>query len=242
MPNFEIIQGDCLEALKKLETNSACGVVTDPPYASGARQQAGARTMIAKNDRANNEWFLGDNMGSDSYIWWMRSIANECLRVCQPGAHAYVFTDWRQYHNLVTAWETMRWTLKSVLVWDKNRAGAMGTFWRSNHEWVAIFSKGAPYKLPHHSFFNTWQGSKPACGVHPTEKPVGLLSYITSALPTDKGPIIDPFAGSGSTGVACMTTGHDFIGIEAVADYCELATERITAKQKELANFAKTAS
>jgi site-specific DNA-methyltransferase (adenine-specific) len=166
--------GDCLDILPEIGRVDA--LVTDPPYSSGARQQAGARSQFKKiggiGQCRTDEWFLGDIMGSDTYLRWQRQVARECSALATPGSPAYVFTDWRQYTNIVTAWETLRWTLRSVIVWDKNRGGAMGLYWRSNHEWICVFTKGKPRPLPHGSFFNTWTESKPQGGEHPTEKPL----------------------------------------------------------------------
>ena len=227
MNDYKLINGDCVDILPTFESASVQGVVADPPYCSGGRQQNGARNQISKSDsREPDEWFLADNMGTDTYIRWMRIVARECLRISSMGAHSYIFTDWRQYTNLVTSWESVGWTLRSVVVWDKSKGGAMGSFWRNNHEWVCVFTKGAPTPLPNGSFFNTWQGVKPQGGHHPTEKPIKLLEYLVSAV---EGVIIDPFMGSGTTGVACAKQGRKFIGIERDPDYFEIAKSRVVS-------------
>lgn len=225
----ELYVADCLDVLPELPSDAYDAVVTDPPYSSGGRNQAEARGRISKNDadvRDHDEWFLGDNMGSDTYIRWMRQIARECLRCVIQGGHAYIFTDWRQYTNLVTAWESVGCTLRSVLVWDKAKGGAMGSFWRGNHEWVAIFTKGQPNPPAHHSCYNTWTGTKPQAGEHPTEKPLGLLNYIVRAIPRKKGKLLDCFAGSGTTLVAAKLNGFKATGIERMETYAQIAKAR----------------
>lgn len=236
MTRAEIIHGDALEVLRGMPNASVDAVIMDPPYASGGRNPAAARNIVAKSDRDDADWFIGDNMGSDTYIWLMREVARECLRVATAGSHAHVFTDWRQYTTLVTAWESVGWSLRSVVVWDKQRGGAMGSFWRNNHEWVAVFVKGKHRALPHGGFFNTWQGTKPQGGLHPTEKPLALMRYlVSSATPSDANlPILDPFCGSGTTGVASLIEGRHFIGIEREPSYVEIARKRIADAQAEL--------
>ena len=226
---WEVRHGDCLDGMRALDAGSVDAIVTDPPYASGGRQQAAARGVISKAgaSRADADWFLGDNMGSDTYLWWMREIAREGLRVASPGSQAQVFTDWRQYTTTVTAWESVGWTLRSVLVWDKNRGGAMGSYWRNNHEWVAIFCKGKARPLAHRSCFNTWTGAKPQDGRHPTEKPLGLMRYLVSTVTPAGGTILDPFTGSGTTGCAAALEGFRFLGFEREAEYVEIARRRI---------------
>ncbi len=69
---------------------------------------------------------------------------------------------------------------------------------------------------------------------HPTVKPVGVMERLLADLPTDEGPIIDPFNGSGTTGIACLRTGHDYIGIEREEEYGVIATSRLEHWNTEL--------
>jgi site-specific DNA-methyltransferase (adenine-specific) len=233
--NCELYLGDCLDILPSI--GKADAVITDPPYSSGGRQQAAARNIFAKADDVSketriDEWFLGDNMGSDTYIRWQRQVARLCLDVCTSGSAAYVFTDWRQYTNLVTAWETSLWTLRSVVVWDKAKGRAMGSWWRNNHEWICAFTKGKPHPLPHCNFYNTWQGLKPKGGEHPTVKPIKLIEYLVDSVP-ENSIILDPFMGSGTTGVACVNLNRKFVGIEINEKYFDIACRRIEEASRQ---------
>lgn len=218
--------------MREMPDASVDAVITDPPYCSGGRQQSGARLQISKaKTRSDAQWFIGDNMGTDTYMWWMRAIGADALRIATYGSQAHVFTDWRQYTTVVTAWESVGWTLRNVLVWDKAKGGALGSFWRNNHEWVAIFSKGKNRPLPRCSFFNTWTGTKPQNGRHPTEKPLALMRYLCSSTTPANGVILDPFAGTGTTGVAAVVEGYGFIGMEREAEYVAIARARIVAAE-----------
>ena len=226
-----IYHGDCLEVLDDVAANSVGTLVADPPYSSGGRNQASARNIISKTDsRDHDEWFLGDNMGGDTYVRWMRQVGRAAMACCAPGSQAFVFTDWRQYTNLVTAWESVRWMLRSVVVWDKARGGAMGSFWRNNHEWVAVLTKGQPQALAHGSCFNTWAGTKPQGDDHPTVKPEGLIRYLLESVgpPLSSLPVLDPFMGSGTTLRAAKDLGRKAIGIEIEERYCEIAAQRMS--------------
>lgn len=228
--------GDALEIIPSIER--VISVVTDPPYSSGGRNPASQRNVVSKSDsREADEWFITDMMGSDTYVRWMRQIGRASLDKCELGGHAYVFTDWRQYTNLVTAWESVGWGLRSVVVWDKARGGAMGSFWRNNHEWACVFTKGAPKPLPNGSFFNTWQGTKPQGDDHPTVKPTELIVRLCEA--SGEGAILDPFMGSGTTGVACARLGRRFIGIEIEPRYFDIACRRIEEAQRQSDLFIK---
>jgi len=224
---WQVIHGDCLDVMRQLPDGCVDAVVTDPPYASGGRNQAAARNVVTKSTRDDDEWFIGDNMGSDTYVRWMRQIARESLRVASYGSQALVFTDWRQYTNLVTAWESVGWSLRGCIVWDKAKGGAMGSYWRNNHEWVCAFTKGQPRPLPHGSFFNTWKGTKPHGGEHPTEKPRDLMAYLCESVTPSDALILDPFNGSGTTGLGALDSKHRYIGIEREASYVDIARRRI---------------
>lgn len=234
---IQIYCADCLDLFPQFLSDSFDHVVTDPPYASGGRQQASARNLVSKADsRENDDWFLGDNMGVDTYIRWMRQISRECLRLVIQGGHAYVFTDWRQFTNLVTAWESVGWTLRSVISWDKAKGGAMGSFWRNNHEWICVFAKGQPLPLIHRSCFNTWTGSKPQDHDHPTEKPLDLMTYIIGTLPRKTGRLLEPFAGSGTTLEAAKLLGWGAVGIDRNPLYARDCADKVSQEVLPLAS------
>ena len=234
-----IYHGDALDVLRSATDLQFGAVIGDPPYCSGGRQQAQARGIVSKaNGTEDADWFLTDNMGSDSYVWWMREIAGELFARAATGAHLYMFTDWRQYTNVVTACETKGWALRGVVVWDKDRGGAMGSFWRNNHEWIPVFSKGPPRALPHGGFFNTWRGSKPQGGPHPTMKPPGLVQYLVEAC--GDATVLDPWMGSGTTLVAAKNLGRRAIGIEIEERYCEIAARRLSQEVLPLDSLAQT--
>ena len=76
--------------------------------------------------------------------------------------------------------------------------------------------------------------SQPRANHHPTVKPLALMEYLCRLTRTPTGGVVlDPFAGSGSTGVACVRTGRDFVGIEREAEYVEIARRRIAAAEAE---------
>ena len=74
-----------------------------------------------------------------------------------------------------------------------------------------------------------WKESAPQGNNHPTVKPVELMKYLVKLVTPAGGKVLDPFTGSGSTGMACVELDHDFTGCELDADYVNIATNRITA-------------
>lgn len=118
--------------------------------------------------------------------------------------------------------------LHNILVWEKNNC-TPSQFYMKNCEYILFLRKGkakwinniGSSKTVHH--FDNIIGNKQ----HPTEKPVDLMKfYIENS--TNLGDIVlDPFMGSGSTGIACVETGRDFIGIELDSEYFSTAQKRI---------------
>lgn len=218
---------DILEAIAHNMPESFDYILTDPPYASGGRQQASARNIVTKNNaRDSDTWFLGDNMGSDTWVRWQRQIARHCLRATVLGGHAYVCIDWRQLTNLITAWESVGWSYRSKIVWNKNNQG-MGSFWRNSYEEIAVFTKGMPMKLKDGTAFNLFTCNKPRGGQHPTEKPLELMYYILSKLTTKTRRVLDPFMGCGPTLEAAKMLGMEGWGIDQERDFCDLAAARV---------------
>lgn len=75
---------------------------------------------------------------------------------------------------------------------------------------------------------------------HPTVKPVALMRWLVRLITPENGTVLDPFAGSGSTGVACHAEGFSFVGIESDPAYVEIARRRLDAAQSETPLFADT--
>jgi len=117
-------------------------------------------------------------------------------------------------------------------VWAKPHFG-MGTYWRNQHENIVFASNGMPSDM-----LDRGKGSvlsfaavSPQARVHPTEKPVPLLIDILDAVPG--GRIFDPFMGSGSTGVAAVRCGREFVGCEVNPGHFDVACRRIEEAHKQ---------
>jgi len=232
---WKIICGDALMTLRTIRSGTVSAIITDPPYCSGGASEAGraaARCQgvrTARMQRGDVTWFLGDNLGTAGLVWLLRALAFEASRILAPGGSMLVFCDWRMCPNLVPALESGGLRLVNLLVWDKKSMG-MGTGFRMRHELIAHFCNGvgkfhdktAANVLP----FNRVHVSRRE---HPTEKPVDLLRALVRVVSPPTGVVVDPFCGSGSTGVACLAEGRHFVGIEREEAYCELSRSRLSA-------------
>ncbi len=114
----------------------------------------------------------------------------------------------------------------SWLVWDK-----IVREFTSGHCELAWTNLGKPIRA-----FNFSHGALASEGkVHPTQKPLSLMRWCVDMT---KGDVLDPFMGSGTTGVACMNLGRKFIGIEIEPKYFDIACERIENAQRQVRMFA----
>lgn len=236
---YRVINGDALDAMRAMPHGSVDAVITDPPYASGAFTEAGKQQ--AKSQGVDDDydtvrrlgWFAGDNMTTAGLVFLLRSVAFEAARVLVDGGSMLTFCDWRQTPNLGPALESagLRW--QQLIVWDKQSAG-MGVGFRAQHEIVLLHVKGTG------RFHDNSAGNVIRCGrvraadrQHPTEKPLELLRRLVRTVAPPQGVVLDPFAGSGTTGAAALQEGRRFVGIEREPEYCALIDARLSGVEPE---------
>jgi DNA modification methylase len=209
--------GDCREILPTLGKVDA--VVTDPPYSSGGYQESGksAGSIGVRGDAK----IAFDNLSTRGY----GRLVREVLNLAPTADEALIFTDWRMWINTFDALEDSAFRVRAMIVWDKGNAG-LGAAWRGQHELIGYGKKtnvapGSP------SAGNVIRASRTGNENHPTEKPVDLLESLIKVSPGET--ILDPFMGSGTTGVAAVKLGRKFIGIEIEPKYFDIACKRIQA-------------
>ena len=197
--------GDCLEILPTLAAGSADAVVTDPPYGIG---------MAANPYRQRFKKAAWDNtVPPDTAFDEIRRISKH--QIIWGGNH---FT---------CLWKT---PCRGFLFWDKcvhhnNRSdGEMAwTSFDSPPRRIRYMWDGNRYGFPEHRICGV---GKKSARVHPTEKPVEVMAWCIGLLP-QANTILDPFMGSGTTGVASVRLGRKFIGIEIDPGYFDIACKRI---------------
>lgn len=228
-----LILGDCLHVMADLDRHFVHSIITDPPYCSGAATEAnkgsathqGLRSEGIKTKRFT--WFSADNMTTAGLVWLMRALAVEGDRVVNDGGSLMAFCDWRMAINLAPAMESGGWRLRNLCVWNKGHFG-LGTGFRPQHEMIIHLSKRAPV-FHHQGYGNVLDCPRTDRGTqeHPTAKPLGLMKALVEVVSPVGGTVLDPFMGSGSTGVACVQYGRKFIGVEKDPKYFEVACRRI---------------
>jgi len=210
---INLIQGDCLERMKEIESGSIDMILTDPPY--GMEFQSNHRKE--KYSKIKN----------DKDLSWLDVWVNELFRVAADNTAHYVFCSFHNIDKFKQALE-QKFKIKNVLVWEKNNTsmGDLKADFAPKYEMIIFIQKGRRFingkRDPNILKFNR-TGNK----LHPTQKPVALLQYLLEKFSNEAQTILDPFMGSGSTGVAAKNLNRNFIGIELDENYFNIAKERI---------------
>lgn len=234
--SWAVVEGEALALLASLPDQSIDAVITDPPYSSGGMVR-GDRMGSTDNKYTGTEHrgvrpdFVGDNRDQRGWAYWCALWMSECLRVAKPGAPIVVFSDWRQLPMCTDAIQAGGWVWRGVAVWDKTEGSrpTLGRF-RAQCEYLVWGSAGPmPLRedvgvLPGAFRHFVAQDDKH----HQTGKPTVLMQQVVRICPRG-GAILDPFAGSGTTGVAALLEGRRAILCERVAEYAEIARSRCAA-------------
>ena len=236
MADWRIEQGDCLELLKSLPDASVDAVVTDPPYSSGGAFR-GDRMMSTSAKYVNpvgvkqfHPEFTGDNRDQRSFAFWATLWMSECQRVTRPGGVIAAFTDWRQLPTMSDVVQAGGWIWRGVLVWDKTRAvRPHPDRFRQQAEFVLWGSNGPMQKSANPVYPEGVFLHAPFHGKHHIAgKPVPLMEHLLKIVPPGS-TVLDPFMGSGSTGVAAIKGGFSFVGFEREPAYVDIARKRLEA-------------
>lgn len=223
---------DCLEGLREIPDGSVDLIVTDPPYflsMGHAGDKKNAQNSMLNSNRTFNDLAIAKPFYSQLF--------REFRRVLKPGGAFYFFTDWRGYafyFPLINA----ELPVRNLIVWDKK--SGPGSYYTYSHELI-VYGTDAP-KLLHKGGANVWRlpafssGARATDGekVHPTQKPVELITKAIEDSTEPGAVVLDTFMGSGTTAVACLRTGRHYIGFELDEKYHAIAEQRIAAEVESL--------
>ena len=224
---IELLQGDCLELMKGVPDKSVDAVITDPPY--NISRKNNFKTM----GRAGidfGEWDKDFDLTS-----WIDSIGSKV----KAGGSIVIFNDWKNMSYIVESLEENEFEVKDLLRWKKTNAMPRNRDRRfiTDYE-VAVWAvkKGAKwtfnrlsetYEIPEVVGSLTPMSEK-VDGGHATQKPIYVMEWAIVRLTKEGAVILDPFMGSGTTGVACKNLNRNFIGMELDENYFNIAKKRIT--------------
>jgi DNA modification methylase len=239
---MQLLHGDCLELLQNIPDKSIDMILTDPPYGTtsckwdsvipfaplweqlnriikdnGAIVLFGSEPFSSALRMSNIKYFKYD------WIWEKEQGANFMLCKYQPyKVHEIVSVFSKSKHNYFP-----QMTDGKPYISGKGTSGDI----TGNVKKIQTKNDGKRYPRSIQKFCTGKSKSK-----HPTQKPVALLEYLIKTYTLENETVLDFTMGSGSTGVACVNTNRDFIGIELDDNYFSIAKDRIEAAQKEVQN------
>jgi site-specific DNA-methyltransferase (adenine-specific) len=216
--------GDCLDVLRTLPFESVDAVITDPPYACTGTGSSRVSTSAAIPDERQ------------FFDLWMRQVWCEMARVLKPTGAAFMTIDWRGAMACERAACGSLLEFGGVGVWDKDQLG-MGYMLRHSYE-CFVAARMPEWKPVNRSVYDVWHikwaPANRKTG-HQAEKPAALIERALDLLaPPPGGLVLDPFMGSGTTGVVAVANGFSFIGIEREPEYLDLAKSRMSSTQCDL--------
>lgn len=233
---------DCLEGLRSLPDESVDLVLTDPPYSSGGafagdrRSRTAVKYTTSKQLGANRlPDFSGDNMDQRGFMELSRQVLAKCREKTKPEGIVACFIDWRNLPALCDALQAAGWTWRGIAIWHKPNSRPQKGRYRSEVEFVVWGSNGPmPFDrgvgvLPGLYRYPNVAGKDKQ---HQTEKPIALIEDLLKIVP-EGATVLDPFMGSGTTAVACIRTGRNYIGFELSKQYHAIAMDRIAAETGE---------
>lgn len=235
---INLMLGDCLVKLKEIPDNSVDCVVTSPPYNMNLRIRNGryCSRQIVKELSTKYEGY-DDNLPMDEYFEFNRKVITELLRVSDlvfynvqflTGNKPALFKLLGEFHNKV----------KEFIIWDKiNAEPAIGEgVLNSRFEAILVFQNSAPEsrkfetaQFARGTLQNVWQikRGRKIDGSHGAVFPLELAELIIANFTNQGATVLDPFLGTGTTGLAAKNLGRNFIGIELLQKYYDIAQRRI---------------
>lgn len=230
-----LYHADAVQLLPELPDACADAVITDMPYSSGGRTHAErvaspASKYCHDGKTLGRPVFTGDNRDARSLGFWATLWLVECQRLVADGGYVLLFTDWRQLPLMTDVLQAAGFVWRGVISWNKGsgaRAPHKGYF-RHQCEYLVWGTNGPCPKAEH-------AGPFPGCITEPvrqtdkfhmTGKPTALMRQLVQVVPPG-ATVLDPFAGSGTTAVACELEGRRCISIEKERAYADIAAQRI---------------
>ena len=223
-------------------------VLTDPPYNVKIDGHVGGSGKIKHREFA----MASGEMSMPEFVDFLRTSFQNLANSSADGSIHFIFMDWRHMTDVLVAGHDVYSELKNLIVWVKDNGG-MGTFYRSRHELIFVFKKGnAPhintFELGQHGRYrtNVWQykgvntlksGRLDELSLHPTVKPVQLLSDAIKDVSGRGDIVLDLFGGSGSTLIAAHKTGRRGYLCEYDPIYCDRIINRYEAFAKDEAEL-----
>lgn len=236
-----LLQGDSLQLLEAMPEESFDLVFADPPYFlsnGGTTCKSGRRTKV---DKGKWDRSLGVEENHAFNTRWLSA----CRRLLRPNGTIWVSGTSHVIYSVGFAMQQLGYKLLNEIVWEKPNPPPNLSCRYFTHSTETVLWAARDRKSKHHFSYarmreinggkqmkSVWRMTAPgksekAHGKHPTQKPLALLERILESACPPGGTVLDPFNGSGTTGVAAARAGLPYVGIDQQAEYLELTRARL---------------
>lgn len=215
-----LINDNCLNAFKNIESESVDLIITDPPY---------TMTKRGKSCRPN---YMPDSMGDNLFDYELpdtKQWFSECYRVLKNDTHFYTFCNTNDIRNYLNVAEEVGFKLHNIITMIKDTH--MPNRWYMKYcELVLFFRKGNAKPINDMGstdFYHATMPTQKEGKFHITQKPLDFIEMLVRNSSNETETVLDPFMGSGTTGIASKNLNREFIGFEIDSKHFETARNRI---------------
>lgn len=246
MSNIELYNGDCLEVMKNIADKSVDMVLCDLPYGTTSNKWdiiIPFNELWEQYDRICKDNAMICLFGSQQFSSLLvasnvKEFRHEWIWIKNRGSNfANTVREPMKEHEHILCFSKGKWTYNKQMQ-ERTGGGServkYNVKFESKSDNYREFEKRLENKLPEMRVPSSWQKFNVEVGLHPTQKPVALLEYLIRTYTNEGETVLDNTMGSGSTGVACVNTGRNFIGIELDEKYFKIAKERIETENNRL--------
>lgn len=202
-----LILGDSLHKMRCMPSRSVDLMLTDPPYLVNYQSRDGRS--------------IANDVESD----WLQPVFTEAYRLLKTNSFAISFYGWTKVDEFMAAWRQAGFRIVGHLVFVKKYASSK-SFLAYQHESAFLLAKGSPAK-PAEPLGDILEFRYTGNKLHPTQKPVAPLRQLIRSFSKSGDVVLDPFAGSGSTAVAAFFEKREFLTIEKMPEYFDIAHKRL---------------
>lgn len=222
----QLLHGDCYELISNLSDKSIDLVITDPPYKF--QSSGGGFYSNANNDKR----MYIDNLKNANCCEFEPIKFLELLKPKMKKFYGYFFCNKVLLADYIKFADDNKYNFDILVLAKNNPIPAFNRHHLSDLEYIVMIRAKGTYFSKHKDIDDFRKFYITSCkkGLHPAEKPIELLERFIRVSSEENNIVLDPFMGSGSTGVACLNTDRDFIGIELEDKYFKMAQERIENK------------
>lgn len=234
-----IIQGDCLEVMKSLPSESFELIVTSPPYnlknSTGNGMKDGRGGKWKNAELVNGYSHHNDCMPHEEYAKWQRECLSEMYRLIPNNGAIFYNHKWRVQDGLLQDRHDIvkEFPVRQIIIWKrKGGINFNAGYFLPTYEVIYLIAKPDFKLIPKaNAYGDVWEFKQEMKNLHPAPFPVSLIDRIISS--TSAQTILDPFMGSGTTAIASLLNNRNYLGIELSPDYVAMANDRVEKFQKQ---------